>query len=421
VLRTAGKISLAVLVTCSTAWANSPESDLTPESSALAKDASAYVMPDVPDRTLAAVAHVDDKDRFSVKFGVVLLGDYTAFDQDATSIAQSGAQDDRFEVRGARLLARGHFEAWRRWNYMASYEYKGFDQSATDPWAATDLRVSTSTRFGTLSIGKTKEWFAYEMVGDAANLPHHERWLSPFFRSRNVGVTLNDTYSEQRGTWYVGAYNEWLVNGKSFADSGTDVAARVTYLPVWEQEGRRYVHVATSVRYYGAEKNLLRFRGKPASNVATNYVDTGTVAGDHAWNTGVEALWNDGPWSVLGEYARADLSTATAGHRKLDGFYVTGSWVITGEHRPYDRRAGYARRVLPQGRWGAWEVFARYGRLDLNDGTVRGGRMTGSWTGVNWWATRRWKASVGYGDIALERGGLEGDTKTVLTRLQWVY
>jgi phosphate-selective porin len=403
------------------AHAQSVESDLTPESAALAKEVAAFAIPDVPDRTLATTKIEDEHDRFAVKFGIVALTDYTWFDQDSASVAQVGTQDDKFEVRAARLMARGHFEAWRRWNYMFSYEYKGFDQSSESDWSATDVKISTETRAGTLTIGKTKEWFAYEMVGDAANLPHHERLLSPFFRSRNVGVTLNDTYADQRGTWWAGVYNEWLVNGKSFGDSGTSGALRLTYLPVWEGEGRNYVHVGAAVRYYGAEKNQLRLKGKPASNVASNFVDTGNVPGNHAWNTGVEALWNAGPYSVLAEYTRSDLATSAPGRPTLDGFYATGSWVITGEHRPYDRKAGYARRVLPQGRWGAWEVFARYGRVDLDDAEVRGGRMTGWWTGVNWWATRRWKASLGYGDVELERGGLEGDTKAVLARVQWVY
>jgi phosphate-selective porin OprO/OprP len=33
--------------------------------------------------------------------------------------------------------------------------------------------------------------------------------------------------------------------------------------------------------------------------------------------------------------------------------------VLSGEHRPYDRKVGYARRVMPQGRGGAWELMAR--------------------------------------------------------------
>ena len=105
----------------------------------------------------------------------------------------------------------------------------------------------------------------------------------------------------------------------------------------------------------------------------------------------------------------------------LSGYYMTASWVITGEHRPYDRTAAYARRVLPTGPWGAWEMIGRIGRVDLNDGAVQGGKMNGWWAGVNWWATRRWKASIGYGNIDLDRSGLNGNTRTLLTRLQWIY
>ena len=142
---------------------------------------------------------------------------------------------------------------------------------------------------------------------------------------------------------------------------------------------------------------------------------------DHAWHTGVEALWSRGGYSVLAEYVRADLSTRDGSDPTLDGWYVTGSWVLTGEHRPYDRKAGYARRILPQGRWGAVELIGRYGKVDLDDGTVRGGTMDGWWAGVNWWANNRWKASVGYGTIDLDRFGIQGNTQTLLTRLQWIY
>ena len=46
--------------------------------------------------------------------------------------------------------------------------------------------------------------------------------------------------------------------------------------------------------------------------------------------------------------------------------------------------------------------------------------MDGWWTGVNWWANKRWKASIGYGNIDLDRFGVTGNTRTLLTRLQWI-
>jgi hypothetical protein len=89
-------------------------------------------------------------------------------------------------------MARGHFELWRDWKYLASYEYTGFDHTEDQPdWAVSDFYVSTElAALGTLTFGRQKEPYVYEMVGDAANLPHHERLLSPFFQSRNTGLRL---------------------------------------------------------------------------------------------------------------------------------------------------------------------------------------------------------------------------------------
>jgi len=407
------------------AFAQSVESDVTPESAHLVKDSSEYALPQiVSDQSLQSMQYEDAHDRFSVKLGIVLLpADYTTFDQDADSKAQVGNQRDEFEARSLRLMARGHFEFFRKWNYVLSYEYKGFDQTSTADWNATDIKVSTQLgpRLGTLALGKMKEPYAYEMVGDAANLPQHERFLSPFYRSRNVGVQFSNTILDQRATWAVGWFNDWWVEGQSWSGSGNDFAGRLTALPVWSDDGAGYLHVAASARYYGAVDDQLRYKGKPASNVADDYVDTGKVPGDHAWHTGLEALWNVRGYSLLAEYVRADLSTRDGSSPTLDGYYVTASWIVTGEYRPYDRRAGYARRVLPSGRWGAVELIGRGGRVDLDDGSVRGGAMDGWWAGVNWWGSGRYKVSIGYGNIDLDRFGMTGNTKTLLTRLQWIY
>jgi phosphate-selective porin len=406
-------------------YAQSVESDLPPLPAGAAEPRSVFAVPEpVSDASLSRMSVVDEHDRFSVKLGLVVMpADYTWFSQDDASVQQVGEQDDQWEARSLRLMARGHFEFLRRWNYVLSYEYNGFDQDSDDAdWSATDVSVSTEfPGVGTLSIGKIKEPFVYEMVGDAANLPHHERLLSPFFVSRNQGVKLTNTMLDQRGTWSVGWYNDWLTEGDSISDSGNDVASRVTFLPLWSEDGSQYLHVAAGLRYYAGDDDTLRFKGKPGSNVADTFVDTGNIDADHAWNAGLEVLWANRGYSLLGEYVRSDVRASAVGNPKLEGWYLTGSWVLSGEHRPYDRKAGYARRVMPQGHWGAFELVGRVGRVDLDDAGVSGGTMAGWWGAVNWWASRRWKASVGYGDIELERSGLTGDTKTVLLRLQWIY
>lgn len=402
--------------------AQSVESDLPEDFTAPVHDAGFYVLPDIPDHDLAEAAYTDEHDRFSVKFGIVSIVDFTDFSQDADSIAQVGRQDDGWEARSIRFMARGHFELWRTWNYTLSYEYKGFDKVSDADWSTTDVNVSTEfAGIGKLTIGKIKEPHVYEMMGDAANLPHTERWLNPFFLSRNVGLMLSNTWLGERGTWAVGWYNDWLPKGQSFPNSGTDFAGRLTFLPLWRDDGGNYLHVGASFRYYGGDDNLLRFRGKPASNKTTYFVDTGNIPGDHAFNVGIEALWALRGYSVLAEYVTTSVSATEQPDPRFEGWYVTGAWVLSGETRPYDRKVGYARRVQPQGPWGAFEAIARVGRIDLDDAQVSGGTMDGWWLGLNWWATRRWKASVGYGDIDVERAGLAGNTRTWLYRLQWIY
>ena len=274
-----------------TAGAQSVESDVPPDAAGLAKDSSAYAVPAVvEDELLGRLNYEPEHDRFSVKFGLVIMpADYTTFDQDAPSYAQVGNQFDEFEARSLRVMARGHFELWRTWNYIASYEYKGFDQSSSADWNVTDMKVSTELgpRLGKLTLGKMKQPYSYEMVGDAANLVHHERLLSPFFTSRSVGVQLSNAVLDERATWAVGFYNDWLTKDTSFADGGKDFAARFTALPVWQGDGDTYLHLAAAVRRYGGAEDTLRYRGRPASNVADYYVDSGNIPGDHAWHTGL--------------------------------------------------------------------------------------------------------------------------------------
>jgi phosphate-selective porin OprO/OprP len=321
-------------------------------------------------------------------------------------------------------MLSGSFGTSYKVGYLVAGEYKGFDSDPETTWSLTDASLtfplgSPATK---LTFGKTKETFAYEMVGDAANLPPLERVLNPFFVSRNFGAKiLRVMGKEHRMTAAAGVFNNWWIDGLSLQDSGTDVTGRLTGL-LWDRrEGTSFLHLGLAGRYAGADDNTLRYKGRPESNVADNYVDTGNLASDHAWHVGLEALWNEGPYSVLAEYNRASVASAAAGHPVFQGYYIAGSWVLTGETRPYDRTVGYARRIMPRGRWGAPELVLRYSRADLDDGTVQGGTFKKIHLGLNWWATRRWKFGAGWGRTWLARFGTTGVTDSLQTRMQWVF
>lgn len=357
-----------------------------------------------------------------IRPSLVILLDHTFFGQDSDSIAQVGRQPDDWELRAARLSILGSIGGSYRVGFQLSGEYKGFDGDPETTWQLTDLSLTfpLGTR-SKLIVGKTKETFAYEMVGDAANLPAMERVLSPFFISRNTGAKFIHVWGPaKRGTLSVGAYNDaWDIQN---ADRrGWDASARVTAL-VWADaaDDSRYLHMGAAVRDV-ASKGELRYRGRPGSNVATNFVDTGRFEADGALHYGLEAMLALGGVSVQGEWVRAQVDAPASGNPQFGGWYVTGSWVLTGDHRPYDRNVGYARRVVPKGHWGAPELVVRYSDVDLSDDRIDGGRFRRTDLGLNWWATRRWKAGIAWGHVWLDRGGLTGETDTLLTRIQWVY
>lgn len=415
------------LVCATTAQAQSEESEPAP---ALGEfEAAPLPPPDqpffIPDVSQSFVEQTQVKQRWiTLKTGVVLLADYTSFNQDSASIGQVGSQQDQWEARAARLMFRGTLGKDYKVNYLLAGEYKGFESDPGQLWQLTDVALTfpLGGPANKLTVGKTKETFAYEMVGDAANLPQQERFLTPFFISRNIGLKMNHVLgTDQRMTLAYGIFNDWWVTGDQLANSGTDLSARFTGL-VWDQpDGKRFLHLGVSGRYAGADNNTMRYKGRPESNVADNYVDTGNLIGDHALHLGLEALWNEGPFSLLGEYNRAWVSSAASGNPEFYGYYITASWILTGETRPYDRTVGYARRVMPAGRWGAPELVARFSHEDFDDASVSGGKMDKTYLGINWWATRRWKVGFGWGHTWLDRFGTTGNTDSFQTRIQWIY
>lgn len=404
------------------AHAQSPESENAPargEFEPAALPPASFIVPDVP-ASAASKTGLESK-FFTLKIGLVLIADYSAFSQDDASVSQVGTQRNQWDDRAARLMLRGRVGAA---SYLVAGEYKGFETDPLETWQVTDVSITfplggPSTK---VTLGKTKETFAYEMVGDAANLPQMERILNPFFVSRNIGAKVTHVLGrEHRMTLSAGVFNDWWATDDDLSDSGTTVTARVTGLAWDAHDGRHFLHLGLSARYAGADNDAMRYRGRPESNVTDFYVDTGSLTGDHAQHVGFEALLNEGPLSVLGEFTHASVDAPASGNPAFDGYYITASYVLTGETRPYDRTAGYARRVMPTGRWGAPEVVVRYSHLDLDDGIVLGGSLDKAYVGLNWWATRRAKFGVGWGRTSLDRFGTIGKTGSVLARLQFVY
>jgi len=382
-----------------------------------------FTTPDIPPKWARVPSY--RRKYFSILLGFAGIYDYNAFSQDSESTTQVGQQRDQWDDRSTRFILTGSIgpESYQM-HYFAAYSWNGFDadQNKKKTWEFTDLNMTFPMgKLGALTFGKNKEPFVYEMVGDAAFLPSLERVLNPFFTSRDVGISVSNTAFTKRMTYSTGWFNDWWVHGKNFNTAGNHFATRVTGLISINDDGSRYLHVGASARYAGADAGVVRLRGKAGSNVSSNYVDTGNIPASNQKEFGLEALWTRARYSILTEYVRSQVNATQIANPSFYGLYITGSVFLTGEHRPYDRNVGFARRPIPRRHFGAIELATRYSRLDLDDKSVHGGVMNKGLVDVNWFLNRRWKLGVSGGFAYLDRAGLNGFTSILQTRIQYIF
>lgn len=366
--------------------------------------------------------HIGDAD-YNLNLSAGVLLDYTKFDQDVMNITQVGRQENQWDLRALRAAAYGQVTIFeQKVDYFVACGFSDYltrDSKNLCTLFDAAIAFSLPNSYGKITIGKQKEPWSYEMVGDSASLMQHERYLNPLFQSRSVGIRYNTPYLNKKGTFAIGVYNDWVENMFKFSDSNHQLTSRITYVPYLAENKLDYMHLGLSGRYNAGNQGTLRYKGKPESNVADNFIDTGIIDADHAMEFALEGLASYHGFSILGEYIQSDVASKTAENPHFYGWYLLGGWMITGEGRPYDPNVGYARRIIPKGRYGGVELIARYGKVDLDDKHIYGGTMTKWMTGANWWIDAYWKASISYGTAYLDRFDKTGKSNIMLLRLQW--
>jgi phosphate-selective porin OprO/OprP len=153
----------------------------------------------------------------------------------------------------------------------------------------------------------------------------------------------------------------------------------------------------------GSDTNTVRFRARPETNISrARFLTTGKVRFvDHTNYYNGELVTTFGPLTAQAEYSRVAL--VRLGDRPqatFDGMYVSASYFLTGEHRPYVMEEGEFDRVFPRSPHGAWEIAARWSTMDLNDRSegvnILGGRGTNVTLGLNWHINANFKWMFDY-------------------------
>ena len=368
-----------------------------------------------------------DGKTFNGKIGGRLQYDFAGFEESEGARALVGNTPFSTEFRRARLYTSGEINEGVPIYYILQLEFAGADVRFADAY----LGMKEIPLVGSLQVGQFYEPFSLEQLTSDNYVTFLERALpiEAFSPARNVGGMIQNHQFDERMTYAFGFFADDKTDDANEVpyESNARFTARVTGLPWYDEEskGRRYLHLGAGGSIVNPEDDMVQYRSRPEAHLAPRYVDTGVFPADMAYVANGEVLFTYDRLSLQGEYMQNWNDSPATGDSQLSGFYAFASYFLTDDYRPYKKSSGTADRVKPKknfsfngGGWGAWEVLARFSYLDLNDGTVRGGRLADYTAGLGWYINpnTRWLFNYIYAD--LDRAAGSGHTHIFQMRCQ---
>lgn len=249
--------------------------------------------------------------------------------------------------------------------------------------------------------------------------------------ARRPGICMYGHTDDLKYNWRYGTYylENISTDGRYYGDSRQMSANfRLASSPWYDDhsDGRGYFHWAVAgmvakpdgdVQAGSFHSNEARFRTRPEARSQTRWLDTGRIAGAEWYETAaLESIFNVGPLQIVGEYMHNFTQREALQDLQFRGGYVYVSYMLTGEHIPYERDSSTLGRLKPFENFflvdhcsggtasgmGAWGVAVRYSYLDLTDDNRLGGTGESVTGALNWYWTPYSKLQFNliYGDIA---------------------
>lgn len=359
----------------------------------------------------------------------VFQADSGWFNQDANSLATVGNIQDGADFRRARMSANGAVTENFNYFFQMDFAFPG-RPTFTDVWGElTKVPVLGNVRFG-----QWKQPFSLEVVSSFryTTFPERSVLFQAFTPFRHIAIGMYDWAQNERMTWAASVYRPGQDQfGDQIADSGGYAGVgRITGLPWYDEEcgGSRYLHLGGAYNYVAPAGRTTRFRTIPeyfigetagvtptgTSGIAVPgningvpfFVDTKSFAVNHYHLYGTELLWVEKQFSLQTEFQFMQATRTNGVTAYFPGMYVTGGYFLTGEHRPYLKKAGAIDRIKVLRNlgshddcgcgWGAVELAARYSYIDLNSQDIQGGRMNDVTLGLNWYLNSYVKVQLNY-------------------------
>lgn len=396
----------------------------------LADEAAAAKAPTTP------VVAVSDKglsikspdSAFEVKLRGTLHADSRWYD-DEYSLA-----NDTFLWRRIRPTFEGSLGQLVSWRLTP--EFAGDTATIVD--AYVDVKFDPAY---TLRVGKLKGPVGLERLQSASAIAMIERGFpTELAPNRDLGVQLQGEVAGGAFNYAVGVFNG-APDGRdaptSDADDDVEFAGRVFFEP-WKNDanalsGLGFGLAASSGEKHGSGNNFLPRYRSPGQLQFFNYRSTVAADGRHTrWSP--QAYFYRNAFGLMAEYIVSEQELVVGGVRdelRNDAWEVTANWVLTGEDASFRGVAKPNRAFVAGGEgWGAFELVARVGELDVDDDAfplfadaslaATRARMWG--VGLNWYLTPNLKLVFNHTQTDFDGGATasadRGDEKTFFSRVQ---
>jgi phosphate-selective porin OprO/OprP len=361
---------------------------------------------------------------FTFRLGGGYLYDAASYHQDAASKQQLDLVKSN-GLRDLRLIGSGRLQFFPRLSYTIAYMFDA--QNNLWRFRQTGLMLDLPELGGRFFLGRSKEGFSTNrfMVGyngwtlerAAANdaflptLADGLRWVGHGFGGHLV--------------YNLGGFADVLTPKQPYEKNDYVAAGRAVWLP-FSMQSTNLLHLAVEVRYGTALSGSLQYKSKPESFFAPSAVDTGKFPASGSTMVGGEVYFQHAPLLFGAEYFVNRVSSSAANNPIFHGGEAFVSWVPTGEERPYNEEEGFFEAMVPRkavfdGGPGAVELVLRASYVDLDGGTISGGRFFRLTPEVSWYMSQNVRLAFEYGWSRLDRMNVVGNTQYFQTRLQLTF
>jgi phosphate-selective porin OprO/OprP len=340
----------------------------------------------------------------------------STMDQDVKEAFNQHGTFTGVELRRARLHIAG--VVYGNIDFKFEYDFATGSAAAKDVYAGTSqLPIVQYVR-----VGHYKEPFSLEESTSDDFTTFMERGLpnalvqNSFQLDRNDGIAMMPNFFDERMTFGTGGFRETNNNAFGFGNrSNYDVPARLTGLPLYENDGEDLIHLGFSYMHRFRENQQQAFQSRPESHLfPVNLANTGNMTTKDIDLINPEFAVVRGPFSFQSEAIFAFVNdaqiampppgtTPSPSDPNFYGFYTEASYFVTGDHRQYRPQFGYFDRIIPIHNfsltgpgWGAWQVAARFSRLSLDSKTIHGGDLDDITAGLNWYLNPNAKITANY-------------------------